>query len=227
MLSIVIPCLNEADGIADALAALKALRARGVQVIVVDGGSRDGTAALAAPLADHVIHAVRGRALQMNAGAAVARGDVLLFLHADCRLPEQADALIIDGLARARKTWGRFDVTMTGDSALLRLVGALMNGRSRLTGVSTGDQGLFVTRSLFEAAGGFAPIPLMEDVAMTKALRRYSAPLNLRHRMTVSGRRWQKHGVLRTVLLMWRLRLQYWLGADPKKLAGAYAPHKL
>lgn len=227
MISIIIPCLNEAAGIAEALQALAPLRARGAQVIVVDGGSSDDTMALAQPLADQVISAPRGRALQMNAGAAVARGEVLLFLHADCRLPPHADELIIDGLTRAHKTWGRFDVALTGEHAMLGVIAALMNVRSRLTGVSTGDQGLFVTRSLFEAAGKFPPIPLMEDVAFTKTLKRYGAPLNLRHRMTVSGRRWQKHGVAGTILLMWRLRWQYWRGADPRELAQHYAPHRL
>ena len=227
MLSVIIPCLNEADGIADTLTAISAMRARGVEIVVVDGGSQDATVALAQPLADQVITAPRGRAAQMNTGAAQARGDVLLFLHADCRLPAAADGLITDGLNRAQKTWGRFDVQLTGHSPLLRVVGALMNFRSRLTGVSTGDQGLFVTRTLFEAAGKFPQIPLMEDVALTKQLKGYGAPLNLRHRMQVSGRRWEKHGVWRTVLLMWRLRLQYWLGADPRELAQHYAPHKL
>ena len=227
MLSVIIPALNEADGIADTLAALAPLRARGVEVVVVDGGSQDATIPLAQPLADQVISSPRGRAVQMNTGAAQARGDIFLFLHADCRLPAAADGLITDGLNRAQKTWGRFDVQLTGRSPLLRLVGALMNFRSRLTGVSTGDQGLFVTRTLFEAAGKFPQIPLMEDVALTKQLKRYGAPLNLRHRITVSGRRWEQHGVLRTVLLMWRLRLQYWLGADPRELAQHYAPHKL
>jgi rSAM/selenodomain-associated transferase 2 len=225
-LSIIIPCLNEADGIVDALAALAPMRARGVEVVVVDGGSQDATVALAQPLADQVITATRGRALQMNAGAAQARGDILLFLHADCRLPSAADGLITDGLNRARKTWGRFDVELAGHSALLHLVGALMSLRSRLTGVSTGDQGLFVTRSLFDAVGKFPQIALMEDVAISKQLRRYGRPLNLRHRIVASGRRWEKHGVLRTVLLMWLLRLQYALGADPAKLARRYAPHK-
>ena len=203
------------------------MRARSVEIVVVDGGSADATAALARPLADQVITATRGRSLQMHAGAIAARGDVLLFLHADCRLPAAADRLISDGLNRAHKTWGRFDVEMTGRNLLLRWVGALMNLRSRLTGVSTGDQGLFMTRSLFEAAGGFPQIPLMEDIALTKQLRRYGNPLNLRHPMLVSGRRWEKHGVLHTVFLMWRLRLQYWLGTDPGKLARLYAPHKL
>ena len=227
MLSIIIPCLNEADTIADALNALAPLRVRGVEVIVVDGGSSDATVSQARPLADQVITATRGRAMQMNAGAARAHGDVLLFLHADCRLPEWADGLITDGMNRAHKTWGRFDVALTGAgaSAMLGTVATLMNWRSRLTGVSTGDQGLFVTRTLFDAAGRFPQIPLMEDVALTKTLKRYGAPLNLRHRMTVSGRRWEKHGVLRTILLMWRLRFQYWLGTDPGKLARIYTPH--
>ncbi len=227
MLSVIIPALNEADGIADTLTALAPLRARGVEVVVVDGGSQDATISLAQSLADQVITAPRGRAVQMNAGAAQAHGDILLFLHADCRLPAAADRLITDGLNRAQKTWGRFDVQLTGERALLRVVAAMMNCRSRLTGVSTGDQGLFVTRTLFEAAGKFPQIPLMEDVALTQLLKRYGAPLNLRHRMTVSGRRWEKHGVLRTVLLMWRLRLRYWLGADPFELAQHYATHKL
>ena len=154
-LSIIIPCLNEAEGIVDALAALAPLRARGVEIVMVDGGSEDASATLARAFADQVITASRGRAMQMNAGAAQARGDILLFLHADCRLPASADRLLTDGLNRAQKTWGRFDVELRGQNPLLRVVGALMNLRSRLTGVSTGDQGLFVTRSLFEAVGGF------------------------------------------------------------------------
>jgi len=164
--------------------------------------------------------------MQMNAGARRARGEILLFLHADCRLPAAADAIITDGLNRARTTWGRFDVTLTGTHPLLRVVGVMMNLRSRLTGIATGDQGIFVTRSLFEACGGFPEIALMEDVALSKHLKRYGRPLCMRHRMTVSGRRWEKHGVLHTILLMWRLRLAYWLGADPDKLALRYAIHK-
>ena len=227
VLSIIVPCLNEAETILSTLQVLAPLRTRGAEVVLVDGGSTDATLAEARPLVDQVIIATRGRAMQMNAGAAQARGDILLFLHADCQLPAHADGLIADGLNRAQKTWGRFDVTLTGTSAMLNVVSMLMNWRSRLTGVSTGDQGLFVTRTLFEAAGRFPQIPLMEDVALTKTLRRYGAPLNLRHRMTVSGRRWEKHGVVRTVLLMWRLRFQYWLGADPCKLAHAYDPRRL
>jgi rSAM/selenodomain-associated transferase 2 len=221
-LSIIVPCLNEAAAISESLDALAPLRARGAEVVVVDGGSTDDTVSLARPRADQVITATRGRAMQMNAGAAQARGDILLFLHADCRLPPSADALIIDGMNRASATWGRFDVELTGARPLFKVVAAMMNWRSRATGVSTGDQGLFVTRTLFEAVGQFPRIPLMEDVALTKALKRYGEPLNLRHRMQVSGRRWEKHGVLRTIFLMWWLRLQYWLGVDPGKLAKTY-----
>ena len=222
MLSIIVPCLNEAKGIVNALDALALLRARGAEVIVVDGGSDDGTAERAAPHADCVLSAPRGRASQMNAGAARARGEILLFLHADSRLPESADALIVEGLKRLRRGWGRFDVAIAGGGLPLRVVARLMNARSRLTGIATGDQGIFVTRSLFMAAGGYPEIALMEDIALCKRLKRFGPPLCLRHRLITSGRRWEQRGVVRTILLMWRLRLAYWLGADPGKLAVRY-----
>lgn len=222
-LSIVIPVLDEAAGIAACLARLAPLRARGAEVVVVDGGSADGTPALAAPHADRVIDSARGRARQMNAGAAAASGDALLFLHADTRLPEGADILVARALAT--QAWGRFDVTIEGRSRWLPVVAAFMNARSRLTGIATGDQALFARRDAFEAAGGFEPIPLMEDVALSKALRRAGAPACLRERVVTSGRRWDRHGALRTIVLMWRLRLAYALGADPARLAERYVPH--
>jgi rSAM/selenodomain-associated transferase 2 len=222
VLSIIVPCLNEAEGIVQALAALAPLRARGAEVIVVDGGSSDGTVERAASFADVVISAPRGRAPQMNAGAARARGEIMLFLHADTLLPESADALIVDGLKRSRRGWGRFDVVISGGNPLLPVVAWLMNVRSRLTGIATGDQAIFVTRSLFTAAGGYPEIALMEDIALSKRLKRFGRPLCLRHRLVASGRRWEKHGVVRTILLMWRLRLAFWLGADPGKLAVRY-----
>lgn len=225
-LSIIIPCLNEAEGIVDTLEALGPLRSRGAEVIVIDGGSSDDTVARAAPRVDHVLTAPRGRAFQMNAGAAQARGEILLFLHADCRLPDEAYGLIVDGLRRERKNWGRFDVRIAGKHPLLRMVEILMNLRSRLTSIATGDQGIFVTRSLFEAAGRFPDIALMEDIALSKRLKRFSPPLCLRHRVTTSARRWEKQGVLPAILIMWRLRLAYWLGADPDKLALRYAAHR-
>lgn len=214
MLSIIVPTLNEAGAIAPALKRLEPLRRRGTEVIVVDGGSGDDTAALARPLADRVIDAPRGRASQMNAGAAVAAGDMLLFLHADTVLPEGADALVDAGHA-----WGRFDVRIDGRHPLLRLVASMMNLRSRLTGVCTGDQAIFVRRALFTEIGGYPDIPLMEDIALSKALRRRAPPWCLRQRVTTSGRRWEARGVARTVLLMWRLRFDYWRGVDPRALA--------
>ncbi|HKA42666.1 MAG TPA: TIGR04283 family arsenosugar biosynthesis glycosyltransferase [Burkholderiales bacterium] len=221
-ISIIVPCLNEAEGIVDTLRALLPLRWRGNEVIVVDGGSTDGTAELAAPWADLVVIAPRGRARQMNAGAQNAFGSILLFLHADSVLPPEADALIVDGLNRTRRSWGRFDARIAGSHPLLRAVELLMNLRSRWTGIATGDQGIFVTRSLFTAAGGYPEIALMEDIALTKRLKSFGPPLCLKHRITTSARRWERHGILRTIFRMWHLRLAFWLGADPDRLAVRY-----
>ena len=221
-LSIILPVLDEADIIADALAALAPLRQRGAEVIVVDGGSRDGTVDLARPAADRVIASPRGRAAQMNAGAALARGAVLLFLHADTRLPGNADALVLAGLERSGRAWGRFDIAMAGRSPLLAIVAAAINFRSRLTRIATGDQAIFVSRDVFAAVGGFPDIALMEDVALSRALKRISRPVCVAAKVTTSGRRWEQHGVLRTVVLMWRLRLAYFLGAEPATLARRY-----
>lgn len=221
ILSIIVPVLDEATGIESALAALAPYRARGCEVIVVDGGSRDATPALASPLADRVLTAPRGRAAQMNAGASVARGDVLLFLHADTILPANADSLICNSLAQSGGVWGRFDVRFDHDE-IMPLVAVMMNLRSRLTGIATGDQTIFVTRAAFDAIGGFPAQPLMEDIALSSRLRRLSRPTCLRARVTTSARRWRKQGVLRTVFLMWRLRLAYFLGADPARLARQY-----
>ena len=225
-LSIVIPTLDEAAGIVDQLNALQPLRREGHEVIVVDGGSTDATAELARPLADLVLATSRGRSLQMNAGAAQARGEVLLFLHADTRLPKGGLAEIAAALSTADCAWGRFDVTIEGRHPMLRVVASLMNLRSRLTGIATGDQAVFVTRSAFERAGGFPPIALMEDIALSVALKRISTPACLRERVTTSGRRWEKHGVGRTILRMWRLRLAYFFGVEPARLARTYAPHE-
>jgi rSAM/selenodomain-associated transferase 2 len=221
-LSIIVPVLDEAANIVAALQALAPLRARGAEIIVVDGGSADDTAALAAPLANQVLVSARGRATQMNAGAAAARGDVLLFLHADTQLPANADRLILEGLTQSRRAWGRFDVAIEGQHLLLPLVAAAMNARSRLTGIATGDQAMFVVRAAFAAAGGFPEIALMEDIAFARRLKRVSRPLSLRARVTTSGRRWETRGVLRTMLLMWRLRLAYFFGAKPEDLAKRY-----
>ena len=219
-LSVIIAVLNEADGIAEALAALAPLRARGVEIIVSDGGSGDATVALARPLADIVVVAPRGRGRQMNAGAAASYGDVLLFLHADTRLPPGADALISDGFARTGCAWGRFNVRVAGAHWLFPVIGAAMNLRSRVTGIATGDQAIFITRPAF--GPGFPDIPLMEDIAMTRRLKRIGSPLRIVAPVVTSGRRWEKHGVIKTILLMWWLRLAYFLGANPVRLARSY-----
>ena len=216
------PVLDEGESIAATLDALAKLRALGTEVIVVDGGSRDATIQRARLRADHVVTAPRGRALQMNAGAVKASGDVLLFLHADTRLPADADHIVLKSLERSGLAWGRFDVKIHGRSPLLLVVGWLMNFRSRLTGIATGDQAIFVRRDAFHEAGGFAEIPLMEDIALCKRLKRMSRPLCLRERVITSGRRWDQNGVFPTILLMWRLRLAFFFGTDPKVLAQQY-----
>ncbi len=220
-ISIILPVLNEVLGLAAALEALAPLRTGGAEVIVVDGGSSHRSAEIAAPYADWVLSAPRGRASQMNAGAAVAHGRVLLFLHADTRLPESADRLIIQAVASGRH-WGRFDVCIEGNSAWLPVVAKTMNWRSRLTGIATGDQAIFVSREAFHAARGFPDIPLMEDIALSRRLLNIGRPACLVAAVATSGRRWETHGVLRTILLMWWLRLRYFFGSDLRRLALAY-----
>ena len=220
-LSIVVPALDEAEAIETTLRALAPLRARGAEVIVADGGSADATAARALPLADRVATAPRGRARQMNAGAALASGDVLLFLHADTLLPRDADRHVRRAVD-AGAAWGRFDVRIAGRPRMLGIVAGLMNARSRWTGVATGDQAIFVRRAVFERLGGFPDQPLMEDVELTRRLREIGRPACLRVRVTTSGRRWETRGVWRTIFLMWRLRWRYWRGESPHALAEAY-----
>lgn len=221
-LSIIIPTLNEAAAITATLAPLQALRQAQHEVIVVDGGSDDATAAIAATAADRVVTAARGRARQMNAGAALAAREVLLFLHADTALPADCAELIIAGMRRTRRRWGRFDVRLSGAPPLLRVIETAMNLRSRISGIATGDQAIFVERALFEQVGGFPDQPLMEDIALSRLLKRRGRPLCLRARVVTSSRRWETRGIVRTVLLMWRLRLAYFCGADPRRLARHY-----
>jgi len=223
-LAVVMPVLNEVLTLPGQLVALAELRARGAVLIVADGGSTDGSLALAQAAADAVVCAPRGRAAQMNAGAChplARQADALLFLHADTRLPPGADALIAQALA-GDAAWGRFDVRMDGRHPLLPLVAALMNWRSRASGIATGDQAMFVRRPLFESLGGFAPIPLMEDIEVSARLKRVGAPACLRERVTTDGRRWDRHGLWRTVWLMWRLRAAWAAGADAHTLALRY-----
>jgi len=225
-LSIIIPVLNEAVELPGLLGHLALLSWRDCEVIVVDGGSEDGSRQVAQHMGVRVICSRRGRARQMNAGAAGAQGDVLLFLHADTRLPSSAEqaletAIQQDGGAHGY-VWGRFDVRIAGRPLLLRVVAALMNWRSRLSGIATGDQAMFMTRRAFDAAGGFPDQPLMEDVEMSKRLLALSRPVCLAERVTTSGRRWEAHGVWKTIWLMWRLRWLYWRGVPAAELAGLY-----
>jgi rSAM/selenodomain-associated transferase 2 len=219
-LTIVLPVLNEAAIIVAALQALAPLRARGVEIIVADGGSRDGTARLAMPSADRVITVQRGRGAAVNAGAALGTGDALLFLHADTALPHNADRLI--DAALARRAWGRFDLRIAGNHPLFAVIARMINWRSRVTGIATGDQAIFVTRKAFEAVGGFPDLPLMEDIAISRRLKRLCRPFCLATPVVTSGRRWERNGVLSTILLMWRLRLSYYLGVEPALLAELY-----
>ena len=221
-LSVVMPVLNEAAGLAAALQALVPLAERSAQIIVADGGSTDTTLAVARAADVQVVEAPRGRALQMNAGARQASGDWLLFLHADTQLPPHADRLIGQALQGGPHVWGRFDVCISGRPRMLRAVAACMNRRSRWTGIATGDQALFMTRAAFDAVGGFPAQPLMEDIEMSKRLLKLSRPACLRQQVDTSGRRWETRGVWRTVLLMWRLRLAYWRGVAPERLAELY-----
>lgn len=230
-LSIIIPTLNEAEGITHLLNSLLPLRQRGHEIIVADGGSQDGTVALARPLADWVIEAPRGRAAQMNAGAMLATGEMLLFLHADTQLPDRADEMILEQLSHGHTdlhqhttalVWGRFDVRIAGTHPLLNVIAWFMNHRSRWTCIATGDQAIFVCRDGFQAVGGFSDIPLMEDIVLSTKLKASSAPICFKTPVTTSGRRWEQHGVCSTLLKMWRLRLAFFLGADPSRLAKAY-----
>jgi len=220
-LSVIIPTLNEAEGIEATLAGLLGLWGCGVEIVVADGGSHDATVTLARPFASQVIECPPGRARQMNAGARASHGKRLLFLHADTRLPKRADRRVEQALS-GPLCWGRFDVRLAGRHPLLPLIAFAMNRRSRLTGIATGDQALFMTRDAFEAVGGFPDQPLMEDIVLSQRLKCLSPPACLRARVTTSGRRWEQHGTWATIRLMWRLRWRYWRGESAEHLAREY-----
>jgi len=225
-ITVIIPVLNEAGVLVHTLQCLQPLRSRGHEVMVVDGGSTDTTVAEAMPLADRVVHAPCGRARQMQAGALEASGSILWFLHADTHPPETADQLIQAALAGGQGAWGWFDVRLADARLLLKCVAWLMNRRARLTGIATGDQGIFVRRMLYAQAGGFPPLPIMEDIALSRRLGRLGRPRQIDTPLLTSSRRWEKHGVLRTIITMWGLRLGYFLGVDPQRLARFYAVHR-
>ena len=221
-LSVIIPCLDEAAVVGRLLQSLQALRDGGHELILVDGGSSDTTRELARPLVDRLIVSSAGRALQMNAGAAAATGDVLWFLHADCQVPEGRLPKMIAVMQQEDIAWGRFDVRLSGQQPLLRLVGFMMNWRSRLSGIATGDQGIFIRRPIFLEIDGFPDLPLMEDIAVSRRLKRLARPACPRQRLITSSRRWERDGILKTIFLMWRLRLAFALGGDPVRLAARY-----
>lgn len=222
IVSVIVPMLNEALQLPALLDSLNRIPAHICEVVFVDGGSSDGSPQLARASGYEVIAAGPGRARQMNAGAHAACGDILLFLHADTLLPDSALPQVIAALSDATEQWGRFDVTISGESSMFKIVGLLMNLRSRLTGVATGDQGIFLRRATFLAIGGFADQPLMEDIDLSCRLRAIARPVCLRGPAITSGRRWERRGIWATILLMWRLRFLYWLGIPASQLMEKY-----
>ena len=220
-LSAIIPTLNEASVLA---ASLQSLARADVQIVVADGGSEDATVSIARRYTVDVIRAQRGRALQMNAGASVARGDVLLFVHADTCAPADYVEHIAAALRDPRVVGGRFDVRLDDTALCYRLIGTMINLRSRITRTATGDQGIFVRRRVFQDLGGYPALPLMEDLAFSRMMKDAGTVACLGAAVTTSARRWREHGVLRTVLLMWALRLGYYAGIPPRWLRRASAP---
>ncbi|MBW8467153.1 MAG: TIGR04283 family arsenosugar biosynthesis glycosyltransferase [Thiobacillus sp.] len=220
--SIIVPMLNEAPGLPGVLAQLTELERQGCEILIVDGGSDDGSVSLAERAGFRVLASQKGRARQMNLGAAQATGDVLLFLHADTLLPEDALTTLRQSMQKTAAVWGRFDVLIDGAHPMLRVIATLMNHRSRWTGIATGDQAIFVTRKAFNAVGGYPDQPLMEDIELSNRLRALARPACIPTPVRTSGRRWESRGVWRTVLLMWRLRWAYWRGTPAEQLAQRY-----
>jgi len=222
--SVIIPVLNEESAIREKLPAMQWVREAGHELIVVDGGSIDDSFGVSQIYTDTVITSSQGRAAQMNAGASIASGDVLLFLHVDTVLPENGINEILTRCStdKGKQTWGRFDVRLSGSHFMFRIIETLMNFRSRISGIATGDQAIFINKELFERIGGYKEIPLMEDIEISRRLKKNSWPVCIQNRVITSSRRWESSGIFRTVFLMWRLRLSYWLGADPLRLAKQY-----
>jgi rSAM/selenodomain-associated transferase 2 len=221
-LSVIVPTLNEAGCILSTLEALQPLRSRGHEIILVDGGSSDATLDLSQPLVDRAVQSPPGRARQMQAGADLSSGSILWFLHADSNIPSHADTLIMAALQKAHTNWGRFDISFTGSHPLMKCVAWFMNQRTRLTGIATGDQGIFVRRTLFDKVGGLPSIPLMEDISFSRSLKQHDRPCRVTQPLGTSPRRWHAQGILRTIVTMWGLRLAYFAGIKPERLVKFY-----
>lgn len=220
-LSVVIPCLNEAETLQRLLKDLQYLRDQGHEIILVDGGSDSSPQPSIKDYVDRFQVCSPGRAIQMNAGARLASGDLLWFLHADSQIEPGLEQALL-ALPGSDPLWGRFDIRLSGSHLMLRVVERMMNWRSRVSGIVTGDQGLFVEAALFDEVGGFPQQPLMEDIEISRRLRRIAAPCCLPQKLLTSSRRWERGGVFATILLMWGLRFAYWLGVSPTRLAGFY-----
>jgi rSAM/selenodomain-associated transferase 2 len=225
-ISFIIPCLNEEDNIRATLLPLQSLRQRGHEIIIGDGGSTDNTISSAKNLYDQLVSSKKGRALQMNSAAKLSSNDILCFLHADTLAPENIDSLILDGLQNSYKIWGRFNINLSGKHWLFRIIEASINIRSCISGVASGDQGIFIYRNVFDKINGFKPMPLMEDIDFSKRLKETSRPICISNSpLITSSRRWERHGILRTVFLMWRLRLKFFMGVPTEQLENLYRRH--
>lgn len=218
--SVIIPVLNEEKTILSLLQDLQSCRQEGHELIVVDGGSKDQTMLIARELSDKVISASKGRAMQMNAGAAQAKNEILWFLHSDTKISGEEIKIIQSSLKD--KVWGRFNIKLSGTNVLFRVIETMINIRSYISGIATGDQGIFVKRDIFESVNGYTDIPLMEDIDLSKKLKNIKRPVCLSSVLITSSRRWENKGIIVTVLLMWRLRFLYWLGVSPVILAEHY-----
>lgn len=221
-ISIIIPVLNEALNLSRISSFLQSIQHQGHEVIIVDGGSADNTLLMANEVTDKVIVSKAGRALQMNCGANIASGDVLLFLHADTFLPENT-IQIISQVFQKKHYWGRFDMRLSSSKIIFRVIEKLINLRSCLTSIATGDQAIFVDKKLFHEIGGFAEIALMEDVEISRRLKKIAKPICIKQKVVSSSRRWESNGIVATVFLMWKLRLYYFFGVSPEKLHQLYS----
>lgn len=223
-ISIIIPCLNEEENILETLLPLQKSRQRGHEIILCDGGSTDSTITLSTPYVDKIITSNKGRAIQMNNGAASATGNIFCFLHADTIATENIDSLIISAL-HSNKLWGRFNIRLNNNKWPFRIIESLINIRSCISGIASGDQGIFIHSSVFNKLDGFKNQPLMEDIELSKRLKKITRPACIKDTLITSSRRWEKHGIIQTVILMWTLRLKYFLGTPVEKLHTRYRRH--